>query len=364
MLTILQVEIKKIIISESKSDSTPEIEESDLDGFKFGNYDSQDYSNSNSNSNSNSLDLKLEKRESYIKSKSDDSKSETDLPVQIPSNYEVLNDLELEQEDKEDQISNENFDKLNRSESLTDLKEVEICEISEKDLEIDLLGIDLETLAQNRNIFDDKIDTHRSNMKIVLTPSNISQKGSRASKPESESNEIGKLLLKDPHALGSESLSHFEFFDHQKHEDLVPSISNPGSDSHPTDVPSRLRRTSHGVLSGLGSLSNVTQLLDRPVLRMSKLGSRLSGELGLFDGSTMFQEERVPLSVAGVESLKSRLSIDNFFSNLKNCDELGADYGSGIGSIKGPFFTGVVSRSPEILDQGSLCDYYKLIMIF
>jgi hypothetical protein len=239
-----------------------------------------------------------------------------------------------------------------------------------------LMDLDLKEMVMNRNIMDTKIPSNRSNLNNILKNKNAgkynknkakggcsekldsikessmnSGKDKHSSNKKSSSNkknaEIGTMM--------SQSLSHFQFEDHKNSEDPFTVYSKDDmSKASKTDDLSDLSGLQHLVnnrlsenkefLSGVGSLNNLTQYIDFPYLNISKHASRLSKDFQTQDNISLLKDDIFQKNLEEYTKRTGRLSIENFFSNIKKNQNFELIPDSKLESIQGPYFTGQQSE--------------------
>jgi hypothetical protein len=249
----------------------------------------------------------------------------------------------------------------------------------------DLDNINLREMIKQRNIMDYKIPSVRSNLNNILKSKKPNRNHQRevnsegldsiketsvnskydkysSGKKKSSSQKINRKMENENCTITSASMSHFEFHDHNDFKEKLNELSK--------DELSRLNRTgniseSSGIqyminpkfseqkdfLSGVGSLNNLTQFIDFPYMNISKHASRLSRDFQTQDNLSLFKEDLFQCNLEEITKRTGRLSIENFFSNIKKNPKFDMVTDSKLESIQGPYFTGKHSEKNILIQS-------------
>ena len=237
-----------------------------------------------------------------------------------------------------------------------------------------LMDMDLEQMVKNRNIMDCKLPSNRSNLNNILKSRNLLKinrqlgsgvhserldsikesslnSGKEAGSSQKKSSLQKKTKEKDSATQLSQTLSHFQFEDHGPSGDPFTEYSKDDLSRHTkTDGFSEISGLQYLVnnklseqkefLSGVGSLNNLTQYIDFPYLNVSKHASRLSKDFQTQDNISLFKDDIFQRNLEEITKHTGRLSIENFFSNIKKNQNFELIPDSKLECIQGPYFTG------------------------
>lgn len=235
----------------------------------------------------------------------------------------------------------------------------------------ELDNVNIHEMIQNRNIFDSKIPSVRSNLDNMLRNKRyLKLAGSRKQHKNSEMQSIrehsrsrkrskeapsqrakSESCKSRPGNYTATSMSQFEFQNHNDFRDAVDWTSKGEF--------SRLSRTGNGselsgvqvmvgpkfsdqkeFMSGVGSLNNLTQYIDFPYLNMSKHASRLSRDFQTQDNLSLFRDDKLQYNLECIPKGTARMSIEKYFSNIKKNPAQDVTSEARLESIQGPYFTG------------------------
>jgi hypothetical protein len=247
----------------------------------------------------------------------------------------------------------------------------------------DLDNVNIQDMIKKRNIMGSNFPSVRSNLNNILKNKKLSKNNQRevnsdgldsiketsvnskldrnsSGKKKSNSQEIKSK--KGNITVTSASMSHFEFHDHNDFKEQLDGLSK--------DALSRLNKTgniseSSGIqymintkfseqkdfLSGVGSLNNLTQYIDYPYMNLSKHASRLSRDFQTQDNISLFKEDLFQCNLEEITKRTGRLSIENFFSNIKKNPKFDMVAEPKLESIQGPYFTGKHSEKNILIQN-------------
>ena len=272
-------------------------------------------------------------------------------------------------------MNEENMKEMKKSKTLESSYQIKSPKMVIKILkpeERDLDNINLETMIKQRNIMDTSIPSVRSNLNNILKnkknsryyqrdvnsekldsiiETSVNSKNEKLSSNKKKSSSQ-KLKSKQASENGTNtSMSHFEFHDHKNYGKNLDKLSkgeisrlhqegNISESSGLQYIVNQKLSENKDFLSGMGSLNNLTQYIDNPYMHMSKHASRLSRDFQMGDNLSLFKDDVFHYNVEEITKRNSRMSIDNFFSNIKKNNKSDRIADSKLESIQGPYFTG------------------------